>query len=59
MELDEFLCERNVERYRLLANSANDPNQRRVILELLVEEKGRLKRTDQNKLGTSNTQICL
>ena len=44
MELDEFLCERNLERYRTLANSSTHACERQVVLELLAEEVAKLKK---------------
>lgn len=43
MDLDEFLCTRNIEHFRRLANSSTDAAERQVILELLAEEMDKLK----------------
>jgi hypothetical protein len=52
MELDDFLRDRNIARYRkLLESSANEP-ERRTILNLMAEEVAKLRRThQQSKCG--------
>jgi hypothetical protein len=52
MELDEFLCERNLERYRRLANSSTHACERQVVLELLAEEVAKLKSVPQGHTNT-------
>ena len=52
MELDEFLCERNLERYRTLANSSTRACERQVVLELLAEEVAKLKKCPQGHTNT-------
>jgi hypothetical protein len=43
MELDEFVCEHNLERFRRLANLLTSAAERQAILEVLAEEVAKLK----------------
>ncbi len=45
MDLDIFLREQNIRRYRRLLDSSVGPTERRAILELLAEEMARSKRS--------------
>lgn len=43
MELDIFLQEQNIKRYRILIDSSTSPTERQTILRLLAEEMDKLK----------------
>jgi hypothetical protein len=43
MELEDFLSEQNIARYRKLLDRSIDETERRTIVELLAEEKAKLK----------------
>jgi hypothetical protein len=53
MDLDEFLCERNLDHYRRLANSSTHACERQVVLELLAEEVAKLKSVPQGHANES------
>jgi hypothetical protein len=54
MDLDEFLCERNLHHYRRLANSSTHACERQVVLELLAEEVAKLKSVPQGHTNESS-----
>ena len=49
MDLDRFLNEQNIARYRKLFDASTDKDERAVILELLAEEVAKLKTAPQPK----------
>jgi hypothetical protein len=51
MELDEFVCEHNLEHFRRLANLSTSAAERQAILELLAEEVGKLKTVPKGRAG--------
>jgi len=51
MELDEFVCEHNLERFRRLANLSTSAAERQAILELLAEEVAKLKSVHKGPAG--------
>jgi hypothetical protein len=51
MELDEFVCEHNLEHFRRLANLSTSAAERQAILELLAEEVGKLKSVPKGGAG--------
>jgi hypothetical protein len=52
MELEDFLSEQNIARYRKLLDSSTDETERRTIIELLVEEEAKLNGEHQpSKFG--------
>lgn len=57
MELDEFMCERNIQRYRLLANASTDALERKVLLELLAEEMAKLKRVRHGRTAEHDRMV--
>jgi hypothetical protein len=55
MELEDFLSEQNIARYRKLLDRSTDETERRTIIELLAEEKAKLKGGNRlNRLGMSS-----
>jgi hypothetical protein len=43
MELEDFLSEQNIARYRKLLDRSHDEIERRIIIQLLAEERAKLK----------------
>lgn len=42
MQMDEFICQRNIEHFRKLLATMQDDAQRRLLLELLAAEEAKL-----------------
>jgi hypothetical protein len=60
MELDSFLTEQNVTRYRKSLDSSTVETERRTIIELLAEEKAKLKGEHlPNKFPRASHVRCL
>jgi hypothetical protein len=61
MELDEFVCEHNLEHFRRLANLSTSAAERQAILELLAEKVGKLKSVPKGRAGearkTTHTEV--
>ena len=55
MELDFFVTQQNIERYRKLSDIATDEPQRRLIFRLLAEEREKLKQLEGNRGDTQKS----
>ena len=54
MELDTFLREQNIRRYRRLLNSSTGPTERKTIFKLLAEEMEKMKSGESSTKKNGN-----